>query len=114
MKPRFTTHVRLSAFAALLVVSLLLAALGRVDDPACYRVRSRAAAPRHSLLTRQAGHGGDSPWYPEPLRNVDLVFFRTAELPISVVRLILRGHRSAFGPVPIRRLKLPPSHNDPF
>ncbi len=100
--------------AASLIVAVLLAAVRQLEGPACYRVHRRAAATRHSVLTRQARHGGDGSWYPVPLRNVDVAFFPNRGLLASAVRLILRGHRSAFAPLPAYPLKIPPSHTEPF
>ena len=109
-----TMRVRSWALAVWLVVASVLAALRQADHPACYRMHCRAAAARHSLLAGQANHGGDGAWYVQPLRNIELVLPRSSDASTSIVRQILRAHRIAFGPVPIRRLKLPPSHYDPF
>lgn len=109
-----TTRVRPCVLAVWLLAAFLLAAFRQADHPACYRTHCRAAAARHSLLAAQARHGGNSSWYPEPLRNVDLTLPRSSDVSTSIVRQILRVHRIAFGPVAIRRLKLPPLHSDPF
>jgi hypothetical protein len=110
------TRLRFLTLTASLIVAVLLAAVRQVNGPACYRVHRRAAAARHSVLTRQGRHAGDGSWYPVPLRNVDLAFFanRGLSLITRAVQLILRFHRIAFVPLPARRLKLPPTHNDPF
>jgi len=101
------------AAAAVLVVSLLLLAFQRLDAPACYRVRCRVVAARHSGLMRPAAHWGDSYAYRGPLSGLDLAALRDRES-AGVVRDILRIHRTAFVPVLTGRLKLPPSHDDPL
>jgi hypothetical protein len=107
---------RFSISAALIGVAL---SLGAVRPEAGVRHRRRLQGQTYAW--HQAGPsrhpaqgGGGSSQPPQLLIHTAAPSLPSADVQTSDVRLILKTHRIAWVPVPVRRLKLPSSQNDPF
>jgi hypothetical protein len=78
------------------------------------RVQSPTCAWHQAGLSRQPAQGGGASQPPPPLIHTAASSFAYSHDETDDVRLILKTHRLAWVPVPVRRLKLPSSQSDPL
>jgi len=110
-----TDKMRYGHLASVAVIAVCLS-VGGFRLAASLHVRGHGSARNVKQLVPpcQSADNGDGNCHPLPLIHAISSVPTYPEVSTSNISLILRTHRIAFVPVPVRRLKLPSAQDDPF